>query len=118
VPTYGLPDYFDSTLLPQGVFAGRGGEGERDGRNGRVTDIIAQQIAAIGAGPDAQNRFHAASQVSGIRADLIGFEIIPDGFFQPGEGFILGDRISRIETANSLRTDRFTNPQAAFIVTA
>lgn len=117
IVSYGIEGYFESTYPPQGVFAGRGGSAGNDGMNGRVANVTAQQIAAIGAAADADDRFHPASVVTGIRAQLIGYDIDRNGFYDPGDGFILADRVGRIITDNPLRTDRFTNPDE-FTVTA
>jgi hypothetical protein len=102
--------------VPQGIFAGRG-----DAGSGTVENINARQIAAIGAGPNANGVFGLAALVSNVNADLIGFEVIRDNAFQstagggaspaaaqPVDGFILAAAIEEINTVNNARTALFT----------
>ena len=101
---------FGSDGNPQGVFSGRGGAGQTAGALGSVTGVTARQIAAISAAYDfAAQDFGIASVVSGIRADIIGYDVNHDGTFnsagggsaspsgaRPIDGFILAKAISAI----------------------
>lgn len=88
---------FPGGLIPQGVFAGRG-----EGGNGSVTNVTARQIAAIGAAPDVDGLFAVASLVSGIRADLIGYDASsgPVGVFDSTAG-------SRVSPSAAVPVDGF-----------
>lgn len=121
-PSDGLTNLgvFDSGR-EQGVFAGRGGDGATDGTNGSVTNIVARQIAAIGANPGVGNLFGAASKIAKITADLIGYDANANNAFNnansdsqnpgvvvPIDGFLFGSSISKITTFNPARTQAFT----------
>jgi hypothetical protein len=105
------------TNVPQGVFAGRGGVG---GVAGSVIDVVANEIAAIGAAANAQGIFATAHTVDGITADLIGYEVVRNNHFnstkpgdspahaQPIDGFILAKTVVDITTDNKQRTNKFT----------
>ena len=97
--------------IPQGLFAGRGGDGIVDGVNGSVSNVTARQIAAIAAAVDSNGLFAAASKISSIKAALIGFDEDGDTVFDssvPGspkpsvskaiDGFIFGASISGVAT--------------------
>ena len=105
--------------VPQGIFAGRGGAG---GTNGSVLDVVARQIAAIGATVDANGLFAPAKQINNIKADLIGYDAGQDGVFtstraggvtpataRPIDGFLLAGTIGTITitSGDATRTDRF-----------
>jgi hypothetical protein len=107
--------------VAQGVFAGRAGIGVVAALNGAVASVTARQIAAIGASVDAAGLFGVASKVSGIKADLIGFEDTRDNIFEssgapgtspsaarPIDGFILASAISSVTTFNPARTTAFS----------
>lgn len=113
-----IASFFASGLVPQGIFAGRG-----EGGNGSVSKIVARQIAAIGAAPDANHLFAVASSVSNVRADLIGFDTAPGsaetfdstagGHVSPSaaapiDGFILAAAVSEINTSDNARTAEYT----------
>lgn len=78
VNNLGVLDVAFGSPIAQGVFSGRGGTGispALSGVNGSVTGVTARQIAAIAAAMDTSTGlFAAASKVSGITADLIGFD--------------------------------------------
>jgi hypothetical protein len=78
VNTLGVIDSVPGMTIAQGIFSGRGGTGisaAMNGVNGSVTGVTARQIAAIAAAMDtATGLFAAASKVSNITADLIGFD--------------------------------------------
>ena len=110
---------FASANVPQGVFAGQGADGAS---NGEVLDIVARQIAAIGASVEANGHFAVASSVSNVQADLIGYQVnrgltsfqSADGHGTspsadvPIDGFILSAVVSNIVTENGSRTSAFT----------
>jgi hypothetical protein len=103
--------------VPQGVFAGRGGAG---GVAGSVIDVVANEIAAIGAAENANGVFAPAHKVDDITADLIGYEVVRDNHFsstkpgkspghaEPIDGFILAKIVADIDTENKHRTTTFT----------
>ena len=86
-----------------------------------MSAVVARQIAAIAATVDSNGLFGAASKVSGITADVIGFETNRDGFYEnttginqtsPSaakaiDGFILASAISGVNTQNNTRTAQF-----------
>ena len=77
---------FDEFGYAQGVFSGRGGAGLVNGIAGSVSQITARQIAAIAASVDVNNLFGIASKVSGVTADLIGYEVTRDNVFENVNG--------------------------------
>ncbi len=91
--------------VPQGIFAGCGGDGAT---NGSVLNVVARQIAAIAATVGSNGTFAAANQVNNISADLIGYDVNHDGIFdstQPGrspaqarpvDGFLLATNIGTL----------------------
>lgn len=112
-PTDGLNrlGVFDNmpTPMEQGVFSGRGGAGATAGTAGSVSSIVAHQIAAIAAAPDAAGHFGVASKVSSVKADLIGYDLNANGVFnnilgnnsspslvKPIDGFILASVIQSV----------------------
>lgn len=119
-----IDSQFAYSQVPQGIFAGQGGSGAD---NGSVQKVSARQIAAIGASVQANGTFAAAKLVSGIKADLIGYQLIraadgtDDGQFHsqggigvspstavPIDGFILASAVSDITTLNDGLTANFT----------
>lgn len=82
VNALGVLDTAFGATIAQGVFSGRGGTGVSaalSGVNGSVTGVTARQIAAIAAAMDMNTHlFAAASKVSGITADLIGYDLDRD----------------------------------------
>jgi hypothetical protein len=81
---------FDDLGEPQGLFVGRGGSGVTAGVNGSVTGVVARQIAAIAANASG-GVFAAATKVSKVKADVIGYDVDLDGLFDgatanPGTG--------------------------------
>ncbi len=94
--------------IPQGVFAGQGGQGVVDGANGSVTSVVARQIGAIAAYNSSTGAFSAAAKVVSVKAGLIGFDPDADGVFDstvpsaspsaqtPIDGFILATAISQV----------------------
>jgi hypothetical protein len=106
---------FDENGLPQGLFAGRGGDGMTDGLAGSVTGVTARQIAAIAAAYDPVTQtFGIASKVAQVNASLIGYEVVRDNVFEddnggtaspfstcPLDGFILAAAIASV---NATRT--------------
>ena len=119
---FGVPaavaSLFASAQIPQGIFAGQGGDGAA---NGSVLNVVARQIAAIGASVQANGRFAVASEVDNITADLIGYQVNRGGPFQssdgqgtspaanrPVDGFILASVVSNINTVDNGRTAQFT----------
>ena len=118
----GSPDVaalFASSNVPQGIFAGQGAEGAT---NGSVLNVVARQIAAIGASVEANGHFAVASSVSNITADLVGYQVnrgmttfqAADGSSTspstavPRDGFILAAVVSGINTEDNARTGLFT----------
>jgi hypothetical protein len=105
------------THIPQGIFAGRGVDG---GVSGSVIDVVARQIAAIGASANAHGIFGVAHAVDDVTADLIGYEVVRNNHFsstvpgkspakaQPIDGFILAASVSDIMTDDNARTAKFT----------
>lgn len=115
---------FDQNVA-QGLFAGRGGVGSSGlnaGIAGAVSTVLARQISAIAATVDANGLFGLASLVTGVKADLIGFEVNRDNAYEnvsginnnspsgtrPVDGFILAQAVSLINTLNPARTAAFT----------
>ena len=109
---------FAGGQVTQGIFAGRGGDGAA---NGSVHNIVARQIAAIGATVNDQGLFGVAVAVTKVNADLIGYDINGGDTFvsstgsntspstaQPVDGFILAASVSGITTIDSNRTTLFT----------
>ncbi len=91
----------DPNPVPQGIFSGRGGLGSSNGSNGSVINVIARQIAAIGAAEDPKTHlFGPASKIDKIFTDLIGYDQNGDGVFDgagstpangvPIDGFLFG----------------------------
>ena len=105
--------------LPQGVFAGSGGDGLVDGIQGSVSNITARQIAAIAAFNSSSFAFSAAAKVSNVKASLIGYDRNADGLFNaavgnaspslatPVDGFILATLLDKVSVL----------PPASFIFT-
>jgi hypothetical protein len=104
--------------IPQGVFAGRGGVG---GVSGSVIDVVANEIAAIGAAANVQGVFATAHKVDDITADLIGYQVnrnlhhfsstkpgVSPAHAPPIDGFILAKTVVDITTDNKQRTNKFT----------
>ena len=110
--------------IPQGIFAGEGMDG---GVNGSVLNVVARQIAAIGATVQANGHFDVATSVDNITADLIGYYEAPVGVDGTGkpfrsvngagtspssavpvDGFILAGTVSGINTVNNDRTNAYT----------
>lgn len=118
-PTDGVTKHgaFDELGNAQGLFVGRGGAGTTAGVNGSVTNVVARQIAAIGAAADAGGIFGAAEKVSNVKADLIGYDVDGLGTFdgataspgtgKPLDGFLLAKVLSSV-----------TGNRAAFTLTA
>ncbi len=113
-----LQQFFADGKVTQGVYAGRGANGAS---NGSVHNVVARQIAAIGAVVDEQGLFGVAAAVTKINADLIGYEVIRDNVFEssvpgsvspsaatPVDGFILAASVSGITTIDNTRTAAFT----------
>lgn len=113
-----VASFFAGSLVPQGIFAGRG-----EGGNGSVSKVVARQIAAVGAAPDGNNLFGVASSVSNLQADLIGYDTAPGpqetfdstagGHVSPRtavpiDGFILAAAVSAINTSDNARTAEYT----------
>ena len=110
---------FASGEVPQGVFAGEGADGAV---NGSVLNVVARQIAAIGATVQANDHFAAANVVDNVKADLIGYQLhrgqtsfqSADGkgtspaAAVPIDGFILASVVTNIDTEDNGRTGRFT----------
>jgi len=74
--------------LQQGVFAGLGGTGLKDGNNGSVSGIKAKTIAAIAAA-NLSGTFEKAASVSTISTLLLGYDINGSGTYQAGDGFVM-----------------------------
>jgi hypothetical protein len=104
---------FDENGVAQGLFAGRGGEGQIDGLHGAISNISARQIAAIAAAPDANGLFARVSKLTQVTADVIGYDLDQDGIFdtsgaagaspettRPVDGFILA---AAMKTVNQTR---------------
>ena len=110
---------FASANVPQGIFAGQGADGAA---NGSVLNVVARQIAAIGATVQANGHFAVASAVNGVTADLVGYQVnrglttfqSTDGSSTspstavPIDGFILAAAVSGINTEDNNRTGLFT----------
>jgi hypothetical protein len=105
----GVFDHIGVAEIPQGLFSGRGGQGVIDGINGSVTNVTARQIAAIAAKVDGNGLFAAASKISGVKASLIGFDVLENSVFdstvpgtpnpglsKPIDGFVFGTSISQV----------------------
>ena len=88
--------------LQQGVFAGLGGSGSKDGANGNVTGIQAQTIAAIAAA-NRSGTFEKAASVSTITTLLLGYDINGSGTYQAGDGFVMAAN-NKIASLTSLNT--------------
>jgi hypothetical protein len=124
--TFTEPGIFNSLfpygMVPQGVFAGRGGVGKTDGVNGSVISISAAEIAAIGAAVDANGLFAAAAKVANITAENIGYDVNGDHQYtnaggndeNPGEvvaidGFIFSETVpTGVNTADNTQLQAFT----------
>jgi len=69
----------DAVTIAQGIFSGDGGTGGTsalDAANGYVENVVARQIAAISAADNPSTQlFAAASKISGITAEVIGFDV-------------------------------------------
>lgn len=103
--------------IPQGIFAGVGGEGvTANGLAGSIANIVARQIAAIGGSMQLDGTFGLALSITNVRADLIGFSTTGSSTFSgpsptqtaPTDGFLLAQVLSGIKTYNPARTDAFT----------
>lgn len=101
---------------PQGLFVGKGGTGSTSGLAGAVLNVQARQIAAIAAisfdnlGAPVYGK---ASSISGVKADLIGYDqfgVGSAGTYDSGDGFLLAQVFSTISTFNNTRTSQFENP--------
>ena len=115
----GVEALFASSQVPQGIFAGQGGNGAA---NGSVENVVARQIAAIGASVEANGHFAVASKVDNITADLIGYQVdrslttfesaggsgVSPAAAVPIDGFILAAAVSDINTKDNSRTALFT----------
>lgn len=98
---------FDEDGEVQGIFVGRGGSGAVSGINGSVTGVVARQIAAIAARADASGNFAAATKVSAVTSDLIGYDLDGDGQFDgattnpgtgvPIDGFLFAKSITGVK---------------------
>lgn len=125
VPTE-VSSLFNYSRIPQGIFAGQGAGGAA---NGNVENIVARQIAAIGATVQANGTFAAANTVDNVTSDLIGYHSYDaanaagasSGPFQssdgkstspskdvPIDGFILASTVTNINTVNNGRTAAYT----------
>ena len=107
LPTGG---YFDTLFpggVPEGVFSGRGGTGTTSGIAGSVSAIAAAQIAAIGAAVDPlTGLFAAASKVSNITAEYVGYNIGNTGSYQDSQGGSAApDTVVALDGFNLLRDD-------------
>ena len=113
-----IQGFFADGTVAQGIFAGRGFDGAA---NGSVHNVVARQIAAIGAVVNEQGLFGVAAAVTKVNADLIGYEVTRDNTFQstaaggvspasavPVDGFILAASVSGITTIDETRTASFT----------
>jgi hypothetical protein len=95
---------FHPSGIPQGLFVGRGGAGTVVGKAGSVSSVSARQIAAIAAISATANQFVAAEKVSGVKADVIGYDADHDGNFDgvspvtgiPIDGFIFAKTITGV----------------------
>ncbi len=110
IATSGLIDSLVSTPdLQQGVFAGIGGTGSVDGKNGSVTSIKARTISAIAAA-NLSGDFAKATAVSSVTTFLLGFDIDGSGTYEPGDGFVMSGN-NKITGLNSFNTQIITNAQ-------
>ncbi|MES2570892.1 MAG: hypothetical protein V4710_12670, partial [Verrucomicrobiota bacterium] len=87
---------FDQIDEAQGLFVGRGGAGTVAGIAGTVSSVSARQIAAIAASIDASGNFAPASRVSGVTAEVIGYDINRNGALDTGDGFLWADALSGV----------------------
>jgi hypothetical protein len=95
-----------TTNVQQGVFAGLGGSGLKDGNNGTVSGIKAQTIAAIAAA-NLSGTFEKAASVSSITTLLLGYDIDGSGTYNAGDGFVMSGN-DKISSLNSLNTQLIT----------
>jgi hypothetical protein len=94
VNSLGVFDFIGTEQIAQGIFSGRGGaSASGHAANGSVSNIVARQIAAISAAEDTNTGlFAAASKISQITADVIGFDVYRDttnpdaGTYTDGKG--------------------------------
>ena len=113
-----IQSFFADGAVAQGIYAGRGADGAA---NGSVHNVVARQIAAIGAVVNEQGLFGVAAAVTKVSADLIGYEVTRDNIFEstvpggvspstavPVDGFILAASVSGITTVDEARTGAFT----------
>jgi hypothetical protein len=76
-----------SATFAQGLFVGRGGSGATAGKNGSVSDVAARQIAAIAAAMDPSTQlFASVAKITGLRADLVGFDVEGNSVFNDSLG--------------------------------
>jgi hypothetical protein len=112
----GVFDLIGSQPFAQGLYSGRGGVGATNGVNGSIINVIARQIAAMSAAEDPNTgTFAAASKITNVEADLIGYDFYRgtgnarEGIFTdsnggssspssvtPLDGFILGTVITNV----------------------
>lgn len=88
--------------VQQGAFAGIGGTGLTAGKNGKVTGIKAQSIAAISAA-NLSGSFQQATTVSSITTLLLAYDINGNGIYDPGDGFVkvTNNTIGGLNTLNT-----------------
>lgn len=74
--------------VQQGVFAGLGGSGLKEGANGSVSGVKARYISAIAAA-DLDGHFEKAVTVSSITTLVLGYDVNGSGDYQAGDGFVM-----------------------------
>ncbi len=105
--------------LQQGVFAGLGGSGLKQGANGAVSGIKAQTIAAIAAA-NLSGTFEKAASVSSISTLLLGYDLNGSGTYESGDGFVMvnNNKIGSLTSLNTqlISTANLQTRTAAFII--
>lgn len=77
---------FHPSGIAQGLFVGRGGAGSVAGKAGSVSTVSARQIAAIAAISATPGLFLPAEKVSGVKADVIGYDANGNNTFDGAAG--------------------------------
>lgn len=85
----GIPKTELANGLAQGLFVGRGGAGSSpaaNGISGFIKTVSASAIGAVAAAVDAGGLFAAASSVTSLKTDFIGYDRDDDGVFNSTVG--------------------------------
>jgi len=82
----GVPKTELTNGLAQGLFVGRGGTGATVGLAGYIKGVSASAIGAVAAAVNSSGLFAAASSVTSLKTDFIGYDLDDDGVFNSTVG--------------------------------